>query len=106
MGEESEFFCDKLAELAETVNTMPKTGETDGQGGEAIVALHYFYGRFDWYITEKDMEDDQWQAFGYADMGSPELGFINIEELTHNNVELDLNWKPRTLAEVKTERGE
>jgi len=58
----------------------------------------------DWYITEKDMGDEQIQAFGLADlgMGFPELGYISIEELVENGVELDLHWTPKTLAEVKS----
>ena len=107
-GEEGEHFADKLAEMANVTDSMAKTYEQDGKGDEAIVYLHYFYGNFDWYITEKDMDDSegQIQAFGYADMGFPELGYICIRELIENGVELDLYWKPRTLAEVKRERGE
>jgi hypothetical protein len=111
-GEEGDFFEDKIEEYAERARTMAKTYEQDGKGDEAIVYLHYFHPNgFDWYITEKDMGDGtddtkQYQAFGYADMGFPELGYISIAELVTNNVELDLYWTPRTLAEVKRERGE
>jgi len=111
-GEEGEHFENKLEEYAERARTMPKTYEQDGKGDEAIVYLHYFHPNgFDWYITEKDMGDGtgdtaQYQAFGYADMGYPELGYISIAELVANNVELDLYFTPRTLAEVKRERGE
>jgi hypothetical protein len=34
-------------------------------------------------------------------MGHPELGYISIEELVANGIELDLYWTPKTLAEVK-----
>jgi hypothetical protein len=111
-GEEGEHFENKLEEYAERARTMPKTLEQDGKGDEAIVYLHYFHPNgFDWYVTEKDMGDGtgdttQYQAFGYADMGYPELGYISILELISNNVELDLFWTPRTLGEVKRERGE
>ena len=101
-GEEGEFFLDKLQELQKTIDTMPKTYEQDGKGDDAIVYLHYFLGGMDWYITERDMEDDQLQAFGLADLGyGGELGYISIQELIDNGVELDLHWKPKTLAEVK-----
>lgn len=102
-SEEADFFKDKLVELAELVITMPKTYEQDGKGDSAVVYLHYFRGDMDWYITEKDMEDEQLQAFGLADlgMGFPELGYISIQELVENNIELDLHWTPKTLAEVK-----
>lgn len=101
-GEEKAFFKAKLVEMGERVSTMPKTYEQDGKGDQAVVYLHYFHGGADWYITERDMEDEQLQAFGYADLGyGGELGYISIEELVANGVELDCYWTPRTLAEVK-----
>ena len=102
-GEERQWFIDTLVELADRIITMPKTYEQDGKGDDAIVYLHYFKNNMDWYITEKDMEVEQIQAFGLADlgMGSPELGYISIEELTEYGAELDLHWTPKTLREVK-----
>ena len=104
-GEEGEFFKTLFVKLAETITNMPVTYKTDGQGNEAIVHLHYFRGNMDWYITEKDMGDEQIHAFGLADlgMGHPELGYISIEELVANGIELDLYWTPKTLAEVKSQ---
>ena len=103
-GEEGEFFKTLFVKLAETITNMPVTYKTDGQGDEAIVHLHYFRGNMDWYITEKDMGDEQIQAFGLADlgMGFPELGYISIQELVDNGIELDLYWTPKTLGEVKS----
>lgn len=101
-GEEREHFIDMMLELAEHIRTMHKTYEQDGQGDNAIVGLHYFRGGMDWFITERDMEDEQNQAFGYADLGyGGELGYISIQELIDNDVEIDLYWTPKTLGEVK-----
>ena len=101
-GEEGEYFFDKLIEMAETINTMAKTYEQDGKGDSAIVYLHYFMRGFDWYITEKDMETEQLQAFGLADLGhGGELGYISIVEILTASAELDLHFTPKTLAEVK-----
>ncbi|HUD75745.1 MAG TPA: hypothetical protein VMQ76_11790 [Terracidiphilus sp.] len=107
-GEERAFFFQMLADLAERINAMPKTHETDGQGAEAIAHLHYFTPSMDWYITEKDAgslddtpEDFQSQAFGVANLGyGPELGYISIRELLDNGAELDLYWHPRALAKI------
>ncbi|OGS98460.1 MAG: hypothetical protein A3H99_13140 [Gallionellales bacterium RIFCSPLOWO2_02_FULL_59_110] len=100
-GEERQFFIDKLVELAELVGSMPVTYETDGQGAQAIVWLHYFTPGGDWYITERDVLDEQLQAFGMADLGcGGELGYISIVELLACGVELDLHWQPRSLAVV------
>lgn len=100
-SEDGQFFKDKLVEWAGVINTMPKTHEQEDKGGEAIAHLHYFMGGFDWYILEKDMETEQLQAFGYANMGFPELGYISIEEITQYGAELDLHWKPTKLADIE-----
>jgi hypothetical protein len=103
-GEEKSYFKNLLDELENTLKTMPKTYEQDGKGENSIVYLHYFLGDFDWYIIERDMEPEQLQAFGLADMYYAELGFISIAEIIQNGGELDLNWKPKTLAEVRKNR--
>lgn len=101
-GEELEFFTNMLIDLERKLETMPKTYEQDGKGDDAVVHLHYFRGGMDWYITERDMEEEQHQAFGLADLGyGGELGYISIQELIDNGVELDLYWEPKTLGEVK-----
>ena len=107
-GEEKQFFADLMDELAAKIEAMPKVYEQDGKGGAAIVHLHYFKGGMDWYILEKDNVPDeaQNQAFGYVDLGyGGELGYISIQELIENNVELDFYWKPVSLDEVKSKRA-
>ena len=111
-GEEGQYFRDMIAQMQIHIATMPKTYETDGQGTEAVAQLHYFNGGSDWYITEKDAgsPDDeeqgvQIQAFGYAclngDYENAELGYISIQELIKNGVELDLYYKPETIGTIK-----
>src|SRR6266850_319110 len=101
--EEREFFREKIRELAQQVTTMPKTYQQDGKGDQAIVHLHYFKGSADWYITERDMERAQLQAFGLADLfgDGGELGYINIVELIRNGVELDMYFTPCTLEAIR-----
>jgi len=100
-GEEKQFFYDKLVELANIVETMPVTYQTDGQDDQAIVHLHYFTAGADWYITERDCETEQLQAFGKADLGyGGELGYISIVELLECGAELDLYWQPRKLSDI------
>ncbi|MDD5350035.1 MAG: DUF2958 domain-containing protein [Chthoniobacteraceae bacterium] len=104
-GEEGEYFRTKIGELAALVSSMPKTYEQEGLGDRAIIHLHYFVGGCNWYITEKDKGDNdgpgQRQAFGLADLGyGGELGYISISELLLAGVELDLYWKPITLAQL------
>ena len=108
-GEEYE-FNDVVNDLYETITTMPKTGEQGDKGDDAVAYLHYFKGGSDWYIIEKDMYDEQLQAFGYAilngDREMAELGYINIEELTRLGVELDFYYTKQTLGEIKGAKEE
>mgnify|MGYP001579538540 CR=1 FL=1 len=107
-GEEKVFFITKMVELAALIHSMPKVYEQDGLGDKAVAYLHYFTGQCDWYITEKDSEPEQLQAFGYANLGddqNAELGYISIVELMENGVELDLHFTPRTLAEIKQRKA-
>ena len=101
-GEEGEHYLAKLTEYAERIKAMPKPYESDGQGEQAIVSLHYFIGQCDWWITERDSSSIQHQAFGLASLGyGSELGYISIAGIIANGAELDLYWTPITLAEVK-----
>jgi Ca2+-binding EF-hand superfamily protein len=100
--EEKKFMYGKLSELIQTIQDMPKTYETDGQGKAAVVQLHYFMGGMDWYITERDMENEQLQAFGLADLGhGGELGYISIVEIIAAGAELDLYWTPQPLSDCQ-----
>ena len=97
---------------------MPKTYETESSETREVVAhLHYFVGSCDWWITEKDLEEKQLQAFGVARLHghSPELGYINIDELIDLSVksnfgfpvfvELDFNWTPTKLKDIPALNG-
>lgn len=107
-GEEADFFRDKINEINHTIATMPKTYEQDGKGDNAVAHLHYFTPGGDWYITERDKETEQHQAFGLANPfgDGGELGYISIPELTAAGAELDLYWKPKTLAEIRGKNSE
>lgn len=104
-GEEREYFALLLEEYGARVATMPKTYEQDGLGDQAVIWLHYFTGNCDWWITERDSDEDgdgQIQAFGLANIGhGAELGYISIVELIENGAELDLHWAPKPIKEVK-----
>ena len=98
-SEEKQFMFAKLAELAGIVTGMPRTYETEGQGQQAIVQLHYFTASCDWWITEKDVGDEQLQAFGRANLGhGGELGYISIAGIIAAGAELDLYWTPKPLG--------
>lgn len=107
-GEEGSFFIDKAKALAALINGMAVTYEQDGKGDDAVAYLHYFQGAGDWFITEKDIDGGTPQAFGFANLGhGGELGYISIDELVKNNVELDLHFMPTRLGDVSgSDQGE
>lgn len=113
LSEEKQAAIDIATQLAETISTMPATYETENiKENDKIIHLHYFRGGSDWYIIEKDKgaKDDpvpgmQSQAYGYAILNGDEInaewGYISIEELIKNNVELDFYWNKKTFGELK-----
>ena len=103
-GEEKAGMQEIIRELIDRIEHMPTTGQTDGQGMRALAVLHYFRGSADWWITERDREPEQMQAFGAADLtgDSWEMGYVSIEELVNANVELDLYFAPRPLSQCLT----
>jgi hypothetical protein len=110
-SEESDSFCDLIEKWAQRIEDMPKTYEQDGKGDDAIAHLHYFYGASDWYITEKDKSGKGTeQAFGFTilngDLQMAELGYISIDEIVEQSViEFDLYWTPKTIGDIKREKG-
>ena len=108
-GEERDGFADMLRGMAARVGAMPLTYQQDGKGDAAMVYLHYFTPASDWYITEKDVDVETLQAYGYAmlngDRINAEMGYISIDELISNGAELDLHFTPRSLGAIK-EKGE
>lgn len=108
-GEEGAFFRTLMADLEERIVTMPKTYETDGTPGKDLATLHYFKGGSDWWIVERDSEEEQLQAFGFAclngDAEMAEMGYINIKELISHGVELDLYYKSERIPEIKARLG-
>ena len=106
--EERDGIAELINNVVNTIETMPKSYETDGMESKVVVYLHYFKGSVDAWITEKDIGDGddttQYQAFGRicitGNTDDAELGYISIQELIENGVELDLYWKPVTLGEL------
>lgn len=87
--------------------TMPHTYQQDGMGDEAVAYLRYHTedNKNNWFITEKDMEDEQLQAFGLVDLAvgyGAELGYISLIELCGiPQIKLDTSFEPTTLAKIK-----
>jgi hypothetical protein len=106
-GREKNYFMQKVVDLADLIDGMPTTLEQDGNGDQTMVFLHYYYGAGSWFITEKDINGGVDRAFGYSFLQGDErhtgFGYISIRELTCCDVQLDFDFMPRTLAEIKAE---
>ena len=97
---------DIIKNLQEIINkTLETYGTEKIETPKKIVYLHYFFGGSDWYIIEKDIEEEQLQAYGYVVLNGntdfAEWGYINIEELKDTcKVELDFFWIPKPFEEI------
>lgn len=112
----SEEHWEVIERLEDIIKRMPETYGTENQkADDKIVYLHYFYGQSDWYIVEKDKEEEQLQAYGYAilngDTEMAEWGYISIEELKSigpdfskrrlSGIELDFYFEPIRFGDLK-----
>lgn len=108
-GEEGAFFKKKIHEIALQVETMPAIYAQEGMGDAAKAHLHYFLGGSDWYITERNVCDQQVEAFGFVilngDLDNAEMGYLSLKEILQYGAELDLDWVPTSLRDVKEKHG-
>lgn len=110
-----QWLTSKEAEQAYTYvpadSNIPPLYEQDGKGDSALVYVKLFdpAGNWTWYLTEYGGVEDG-IAFGLVDGDEPELGYINLNELSaiggkglRPPIERDIHWTPRTLREVRLE---
>lgn len=100
---------EKCVKMAQTFANMAKTYEQDGKGLNAMAYLHYHTpdNANHWFITEKDMDVEQYQAFGLVELAvgyGAELGYISLIELQNTSpIVIDLDFEPKTLEKVIAE---
>lgn len=93
--------------LSKRFATMPHTYQQDGMGDEAVAHFRYHTedDKNNWFITEKDMETEQLQAYGLVDLAcgyGAELGYISLVELCEIPlIKLDTSFEPTTLGNIK-----
>jgi hypothetical protein len=99
-GEEGLEIAETIKKVWQTFETMPKTYDTR-EVENTTAHLHFFTGSWDWYITERDVETRQLQAFGFVKSElcpDGEWGYINLEEITRAGAELDLYFTPAPVS--------
>ena len=105
----------KLAQFVECLRLQntPKTYSQDDLGDDAVVHVKLFdpSGAATWFLTEWSHDPKDPIAFGPCYIHEAELGYVDLRELAEIRgrfgigIELDMHWKPRTLREVRAERG-
>jgi hypothetical protein len=104
-GEEGDFFAQAMRDIESSYKSLPIIGGpgSDEDSETAKALIHLFHPSCDWWIVERD-EDPKEPVFGIADMGYRELGYIDLQELLSTPlIEIDLHWKPKTVAEIMAE---
>jgi hypothetical protein len=102
-GEEGLAIAETIKKVWQTFETMPKTYETEAKP-DPIAHLHYFIGSWDWYITEKDAEPEQLQAFCFVKSEfcpEGEFGYTCLPEITQAGAELDLYFTPAPVSKFR-----
>jgi hypothetical protein len=102
-GEEGLEIAETIKKAWQTFETMPETYQTEASP-DPTAHLHYFTGSWDWWITEKDAEPEQAQAFGFVKSElcpDGEFGYISLEEITEAGAELDLYFTPAPVSKFK-----
>jgi len=107
-GEEKNYFIKLIDKMETKIETIPELYRTEEEGDDSVIALHYFLGGSDWYVTELDKEERI--LFGYVilneDTEMSEFGYISLNELLGiQDVELDLHWEEITIGEMKKREG-
>ena len=83
-------------------------GQEDAE--DPIVYAHFFNPTSvgDWYITEGQLENDDFVMFGLCVILEPELGYVSLNELESFRggfglgIERDTNWTPVPLSTVRS----
>ena len=80
---------------------------------DPLVVAHFFNpcGSGDWWITEGQIEGDDYVMFGLCDLGFPELGYVSMNEMQAVKgpfgigIERDRHWTKKKLSEVRKDHS-
>lgn len=100
-----------FADLYDVFHSIPKLRAQDGQGGNAIAYLHFFFGTADIYVIEGDGRDEFYTFGSFFADGDFEYGYQQLEILQetcadkYRCLELDFYFDPIPLFAIKDERN-
>jgi hypothetical protein len=92
-----------MAELSsnkDLLSILPPLYAQDELGDDAIAYIKLLQPDIDWlwFVTEWDSEDIM---FGLVFGFEKELGYISLSELIASDVQIDLEFRPTSLKEIK-----
>jgi hypothetical protein len=98
----------KMESIINIINLMPKVYEQEElESDKRKFYLHYFTASSGFYISEKDLSNEQLQAYGFVclngDKQNAEFGYISILEIINAGAEIDLHFKPCLQTEILKE---
>jgi hypothetical protein len=98
-GEEGLAIAEIIKKVWQTFEGMPLPYTTQDEK-DPIAHLHYFLNGWDWWIIEKDIEEqEQVFAFVKSDLcPEGELGYTSLPEITEAGAELDLFFTPAPVS--------
>lgn len=103
---DDEYVLRSLDRLIDVISFMPSSSIV--QHGEDlsndIAYLHYSVGTTDYYITHRDRDTQQRNAFGAIDTGGMfmQMDYVSVHEILRAGAVLDFDWKPVPVKEIKT----
>jgi len=101
-GEEGIAIAETVKKVWQTFEGMPSPYTTQDEK-DPTAHLHYFLNGWDWWIIEKDIEEQE-QVFGFVKSDlcpEGELGYISLPEITQAGAELDLYFTPAPVSKFK-----
>ena len=101
-GEEGLEIAETIKKVWQTFEAMPSPYATQDEI-DPTAHLHYFVNGWDWWIIEKDIEEQE-QVFGFVKSDlcpDGELGYISLPEITEAGAELDLYFTPAQVSQFR-----
>jgi hypothetical protein len=98
-------FDAKIANLALHIRDMPTTFGQSDKENDMVAYLCYNKQDSDteWYITEKDTNEKQFEVFGFSlhkETGLITMGIIKLQDVLEKDYQVNLDFKPTSKSKL------
>lgn len=106
-GDQAEFVANKVFEIGDTLRKLPLGDESGAIRDDALCYLRYQKGSLNFYVTERQIHKELGElvmVMRVVDGGRNfDFFYAKIEAINNfcEGIELDLYWRPITIAEAK-----